>query len=46
MSIASTCIAEGPIGALVGTAPANTKNVPPKRQVQAVADTAATPEPR
>ena len=45
MSIAATSIAETPLGGLSGT-PTNTKNVPPKRQLQAVPDTTAAPEAR
>ena len=46
MSIAATSIAETPLGALTGGPTTSTKNVPPKRQLQAVPDTNATPEPR
>ena len=46
MSISATSIAETPLGALSGEPTTSTKNVPPKRQLQAVRDTAATPEPR
>ena len=45
MSIASTAIAEAPVGA-AATAPAVSSKVPPKRQVQALRDTTLSPEPR
>ena len=46
MSIAATSISETPVGALAGGPPTAAKRVPPKRQLQAVPDTTATPEPR
>jgi len=45
MSIASTAIAEAPVGAAATAQPVTSK-VPPRRQVQALRDTRLSPEPR
>ena len=46
MSFAQMALAEASIAQVDDTQSAAAKKVPPKRQLQAVADTSATPEPR